>query len=145
MCLDSKAPGSNPLPQGLQPTIGESLTARLPPEAHSAKKTAGYCPWGKGPLVCHHLPSKKQVSQSLRLQRDGWVSTSKEGLKEKDRLSSICEKENKVKTQQKRTATLAILATYHERTNKGLMVGKKLKMCDPDCQSPCSGYAPLLP
>lgn len=73
------------------------------------------------------------------------MSTSKEGLKEKDRLSSICEKENKVETQQKRTATLAILATYHERTNKGLMVGKELKMCDPDCQSPCSGYAPLLP
>ena len=73
------------------------------------------------------------------------MSTSKEGLKKKDRLSSICEKENKVETQQKRIATLAILAVYHERANKGLMVGKELKMCDPDCQSPCSGYAPLLP
>lgn len=59
---------------------------------------------------------------------------SKEGLKQKDRVSSIpWERENKLKTQQKRTATLAILATYHGRTNKGLMIGKGPESCDPDC------------
>lgn len=63
-------------------------------EAHYAESSR-ILPPGEDLPVCPHLTSK-QVSPSLQLQRSGWERISKEGLKQKDRVSKFMRKTKQV-------------------------------------------------
>lgn len=130
--LDSKRPYSSPIPRGLQPPLGTSDVNDMTGSPLGRKQKATALD-----EKIHLLTTISHPSRCLKDPDSRGVDEreiSKEGLKQKDRVSSVPrERENKLKTQQKRIATLAILATYHGRTNKGLMIGKGPESYDPDC------------